>query len=100
MPKKKKKEREKRKCPSCKNTQVQSEPPQALAVTVVVPPELVDSEDEDVVEDEDSEEDVEDEDEDSEEDVEEEDSEEVVDVGTPIGPFSVVMDAAAEVAEA
>ena len=54
------------------------------------------------VEDDDSEEDVDSEelveDEDSEEDVEEDDSEVVV--GTPIGPFSVVIDAADEVAAA
>jgi hypothetical protein len=81
--------------------QVRYEPPQTLAVTVAVPPEVVDDvEDEDVEEDvEDVEEDVEEEEEDvEEEDVE--DEEEDVEVGTPIGPFSVVIDAADEVAEA
>ena len=55
----------------------------------MVPSEEVDVSEDEVVEDEDSEEDV-------------EDSEEVeaVVVGTPIGPFSVVIDAADEVAEA
>ena len=56
---------------------------------------VVDSEDEDVVED--AEEDVEDS---EEEDSEEEEASEVVLAGTPIGPFSVVIDAADEVAEA
>ena len=53
---------------------------------------VVDSEDEDVVED--AEEDVEDPED------EEEEASEVVLAGTPIGPFSVVIDAADEVAEA
>ena len=56
---------------------------------------MVDSEDEDVVED--AEEDVEDA---EEEEEEEEEASEVVLAGTPIGPFSVVIDAADEVAEA
>ena len=101
--KKKKGERKKRKCPSSQvhNTASIRTLSQRLAVTVVVPPE--DVTEVQVAEDEDAE-DVEDEEEDSEEDDVEEDPEEeavvVPLVGTPIGPVSVVIDEADEVAEA